>query len=211
MDLFLEDVPSQVNSAMNDKLTSLPIWEEVLEVIRNLKADAAPGADGLTGNFFNTFSDIIKDDIMPDIENFFKGLRLPIHYTSTIIALIPKKNNPNSFNDVRPISLCNVKYKIIAKLINNRLAKILPIIISPEQSGFIAGRSIHDNIMFAHDLVHELDRTVPGGNLLITLDMSKAYDRVEWFFLLRVLKKFVFSNYFCDMIFNCIANNFFTI
>lgn len=83
--------------------------------------------------------------------------------------------------------------------------------LSKEQSGFIKGRSIHENIGLAHEMVAELDRHIFGGNLLFKLDMSNAYDKVSWTYLLQVMRQFGFSEAFCDLIYRNISNCWYTI
>ena len=90
-------------------------------------------------------------------------------------------SSPHSPKDYRPISLCNVVYKIIAKLIGNRLKGVLDDIISPNQSAFVPGQMIFDNVMIAYETIHTMKEKHSGkhGNMALKLDMSKAYDRVE--------------------------------
>lgn len=208
---FISILPNLVTNAQNDSLTRAPLWDEVLNCINSLDPDSAPGPDGFSGHFFRHYADVIKDNLMVEVSNFFQGLPLNKSFTSTILTLVPKKANPTCMNDIRPISLCNFKYKILSKILCDRLALIIPFIISKEQSGFVKGRLITDNILLAHELVHNLDRKADGGNVLIKVDMSKAYDRLEWSFLIKVLKKFGFSSKFCDLILNCISNNWFSV
>ncbi|KAL0283311.1 UNVERIFIED_CONTAM: hypothetical protein Sradi_7233300 [Sesamum radiatum] len=97
---------------------------------------------------------IIAPDVHKAIQDFFCGTPLPKNFKATSIALIPKVDNPSRWTDFRPISLCNVSNKICSKILNDRLAKLLPDIVSPTQSGFVAGRLISDNILLAQELSH---------------------------------------------------------
>ena len=99
---------------------------------------------------------------------------------STFIALIPKTDSPISFNDFRPISLCNCLYKIISKIIANRLKPILQHIISSNQSAFLKGRSIHNNAIMAHESFYSLKKKHGnGGFRAVKLDMQKAFDQMD--------------------------------
>ncbi|KAL9672304.1 hypothetical protein QQ045_028554 [Rhodiola kirilowii] len=93
----------------------------------------------------------------------------------------------------------------------SRRSKVLPRCISEEQVGFIKGRRIHENIALAHDIIHDLNHKTHGGNILIKLDMAKAYDKVSWSFLLRMFRSLGFAETWCDRIFRCISNCFYSI
>lgn len=154
---------------------------------------------------------IIKFDVIEAVQDFFKGAVLPQAYTSTTLVLIPKIPKPSSFGDMRPISLCNFTYKIISKILTDRLATILPMLISHEQTGFVKGRLIHENIALAHELAADLDKKTFGGNVIFKVDMAKAYDRMEWEFLIAVMTKFAFSPHWCNLVHACISNCWYTI
>ena len=121
--------------------------------------------------------------------------------------MIPKVNNPETVAQFRPISLCNVIYKILSKVIVNRLKPILKSIISETQSAFVADRLITDNILIAFESLHHMKTQCSGrtGFMALKLDMSKAYDRVEWVFLEKILLKMGFQDTWVAMIMQCIT------
>ncbi|XP_027082614.1 uncharacterized protein [Coffea arabica] len=110
-------------------------------------------------------------------EEFFKGAPQPRGFSSALIVLIPKVPGVTKWQEFRPISLCNQSSKIISKVLTNRLNLLLPKLISPWQSGFVPGRSIADNILVAQKLALDIDRKLRCPNLMLKLDMEKAYDR----------------------------------
>lgn len=109
--------------------------------------------------------------------------------------------------DLRPIALCNVVYKILTKVLANRLKLILGNIISESQSAFVLGRAIIDNVIVAYEMQHFMKRKKQGNNGLVALkvDMSKAYDRVEWEFLRRIMAKLAFCNRWINWVMTCIS------
>jgi hypothetical protein len=105
--------------------------------------------------------------------------------------LIPKIKGANSTDKFQPISLCNVIYKIVSKLIGSRLNPILSIIISQEKGGFVEGRKILDRIVVAHETIHSLNISKKYG-MIMKLDMSKSHDQMNWNFLRNILLAFGF-------------------
>jgi hypothetical protein len=154
----------------------------------------APGPDGLHAIFYKRFWPMVEEDLIAEVLQALNSAKIPEGWNNTIIVLIPKNEDPKKVTEYRPISLCNVIYKIISKLLANRLKGILPEIISEEQSAFVPGRMITDNILVAYECVHTIKRkSGKQGICAVKLDMHKAYDRVEWKFLKAMMLKLGFD------------------
>jgi hypothetical protein len=125
---------------------------------------------------------------------------------TTNIVLIPKVNSPSKLTDYRPISLCNVLYKLVAKVLANRLKFILPQIIFSEQSAFVSGCLITDNVIVAFETLHTMATRLSGneGFMALKLDMSKAYDKMKWNFLEAMLWKFGFAERWINLLMACV-------
>ncbi|XP_060202636.1 uncharacterized protein LOC132631055 [Lycium barbarum] len=131
--------------------------------------------------------------------------------THTNLVLLPKKNNIETFPDMRPISLSNFINKVISRVIQDKLECILPSLISPNQSGFVKGRCIIENVLLTPEVVTNIRLRGKPANVVLKLDMAKAYDRVSWSYLIRVLRKMRFAKTFIDMVWRLIANNWYSI
>jgi len=131
---------------------------------------------------------------------FFKtGWILP-NFNSNNIVLVPKTNHAAAVSDYRPIAIANFKFKLISKILADRLSYFMPAIISTQQRGFIKGRSIKDCIGLTYEAINLLNKKTYGGNLAMKVDIAKAFDTLDWSFLLRVLKGFGFCEKFCNWI-----------
>ena len=110
-----------------------------------------------------------------------------------IISLIPKKGKDKTIlENLRPISLLNVDYKILTKVIANRIGKILPILINPDQTGYVISRYIGENVRLINDVINDTDRLNKKG-IAIFLDFKKAFDSIEWNYLSEMLRLFNFG------------------
>ncbi|CAM8900124.1 unnamed protein product [Rhodiola kirilowii] len=200
-----------ITDADNDTLSSMPSGDEIFNAIQRLNPSSAPGPDGFTGHFYVHCWHIIKKDLINAVHAFFRGQQLPSAITATNLVLIPKKHVVTSVEQLRPISLCNFIHKVISSLLNSRLASTLPRIISQEQCGIMPGRNMMDSIALAHDLTCHINKGRRGGNVIIKVDMSKAYDRVSWLFLLHMLRALGFNSKWCDLIYRSIANCWYSV
>ena len=188
---ILNAVEAKVTEPMNDSLLKDFTADEVRRALDNIGDLKAPGPDGMSAIFYKKFWDIIGDQIVMEVLGVLNGGPVPSEWNETTIVLIPKVNRPELVKDLRPISLCNVLYKIVSKVLANRLKQILPEVISPAQSAFVPGRLISDNILVAYELTHFMKQKKKGkeGHAVVKLDMSKAYGRVEWPFLQAMMAK----------------------
>ena len=131
--------------------------------------------------FYKSFWHIVSKDVVEVVLSALNSGGIPESQNFTFIALIPKIKVPKKVSNFRPISLCNVVYKLIAKVLVNRLKMILPYVVSDSQSAFLPGRLITDNVLVAFETLHYLKRKTQGKAryMALKLDVSKAYDRVE--------------------------------
>ncbi|XP_060183338.1 uncharacterized protein LOC132613336 [Lycium barbarum] len=208
---LLQHVPSMVDQDTNNQLVSMPTLEEVKKAVFELPADSAGGPDGMIGIFYQVCWDIVGADVYNLVKAFFDGQTLPMSVTHTNMVLLPKKNNIETFADMRPISLSNFINKVISRVVQDKLEGILPSLISPNQSGFVKGRCIIENVLLTQEVVTDTRLRGKPANVVLKLDMAKAYDRVSWSYLIRVLRKMGFAEIFIDMVWRLIANNWYSI
>jgi hypothetical protein len=157
--------------------------------------------------FYKKSWEFIGEKVTTEVLNVLNGGPMTEGWNDTCVVLIPKIKNPESMKDLRPISLCNVVYKMVSKVLANRLKQILPEIISPNQSAFVPGRLITDNILLAYECTHYMKNKRSGkdGYAAVKIDMSKAYDRVEWSFLEEMMRKLGFDERWINRIMLCVS------
>ncbi|KAL2223817.1 UNVERIFIED_CONTAM: hypothetical protein Sindi_2945400 [Sesamum indicum] len=190
----------------------LPISaDDVKQAMFDIADDKAPGPDGYSSRFFKAAWPVVGEEVTRAVLDFFSTGKLLKQVNSTILALIPKVHTPMSVNDFRPISCCNVLYKIIAKLLVQKISVLLDKIVSPCQTAFIPGRSIGDNIMLAQELFSRYNQMRLPPRCALKVDIRKAYDTVEWDFLLAVLQLFGFPPTFTRWIEECVTTTSFSI
>lgn len=206
-DQLLDVVERKVTEDMNELLTSAYRSEEIKEALDSIGDLKAPGPDGMPAVFYKNFWDLMGEKITSEVQEILNGGQIPQEWNETTIVLIPKVKTFELIKDLRPISVCNVLYKIVSKVLANRLKKILPEVISQSQSAFFPGRLISDNILVAYELTHYMRQKRNGetGYAALKLDMSKAYDRVEWGFLKDMMLKLGFNQEWTQLIMKCIT------
>jgi ribonuclease HI len=204
----LQNIQPAVTQGMNEELGLAFTEEEVHAALHQMAPLKAPGPDGLNACFFQQNWTVMQSEVCKGILEILNSGIMPRSLNMTHIALIPKNKNPECVNEFRPISLCNVLYKLVSKVLANRLKKILPSVISPTQSAFIPGRLITDNLLAAYETLHTMHTKIGGkkGYMAVKIDMSKAYDRVEWRFLEAVMRKMGFRDGWIKLVMMCVTS-----
>ncbi|XP_077233610.1 uncharacterized protein LOC143883275 [Tasmannia lanceolata] len=176
-----------------DMLISPVSSAEIKDVVFHCDGNRAPEPNGFNGAFFKTFWYLVGIDVIEAIQYCFSsGNILPVLNT-TFFSLIPKCNGACKPDQLRPICLCNFVYKVITKLMANRLSKVMNSTISPNQPAFIKDRLIQDNVLLTHELCHNFHRDNGVKAMCIKLDLRKAYDDVIHDSLIQFMTKVGFS------------------
>jgi hypothetical protein len=185
----------------SDFTNSIPDKQEIWEILKAMKKNASPGPDGFNVGFYLSAWSWIGDDVTNVVRNFYNTGIIPPQLNDTHIALIPKKLACHMPSDFRPISLCNVIYKIIAKSLANRLKVHLPDYIHPSQQAFIEGRRISNNIIVAQEIAHSFSLSSwNSSDFILKIDLAKAFDRIEWQFIVSALARKGLPDHFIQLV-----------
>ena len=150
-------VPQLVTDEENDLLVALPSEDEIKQAIFAMNPHSAPGPDGFTGFFYRSCWPIICREVVRAVVMFFEQGRIAHGFNANTVALIPKKPGADRISDFRPIAMANFAFKIITKILSDRLGGIASRILSPEQTGFVRGRHIHTSIGLVSECYNMLD------------------------------------------------------
>jgi hypothetical protein len=166
----------------------------------------SPGTKGYGVSFYQHHWESIGGKVCEAILDFLNGGPFCPSINETFIALIPKMTNTATVADFRPISLCNVLYKIVAKVLANRLKLYFPSIISQHQSAFVPERLVTNNVLIAFEALDSMNSRMSGkkGFMAVKVDMRKAYDKVEWPFLEAMMRTMGFAKRWITLIMTCL-------
>lgn len=196
---LIASIDKYVPDGMKDDLEGLLTSSECKAALDHMKPDKSPGSDGLPAEFYRFFWETIGDDLVEVLNFCFNKGLLTESMRLAILSLIYKKNDVELIKNWRPISLLNVDYKIGSKAFATRLKRILPHILSSDQTCSVPGRSIFENLMLIRDIFDYCEmKNLPLA--LVKIDQEKAFDRVNWLFLEKVLRKMNFGPHFIHCI-----------
>ena len=207
IDQAMADIPPLFTLKMNDMLQEEYIRAEMDTTLHQMEALKAPGPDGMPPMFFQHYWQTIRDDVLAAVLSCLNTGSIPPSINKTFITLIPKVKSPTLVSEYRPISLCNILYKLVSKVIANRLKRTLPNLISDSQSAFQSDKAISNNILVAFETLHhmKIQKAKSSRFMALKLDMSKVYDRVEWSFLKKIMEKMGFGASWVQLVMECIS------
>ena len=196
-----ELIEPSISTQENEMLTNVQSADDIRRVMFAMQPFKALVPDGMSSLFYRHYWSIVGDQLVAAVQSFFREGWLLRELNHTYITLILKVQGAYNFNQFKPISLCNVCYKVILKIIVFRLRPLLNKMIDTTQVTFIPDRNIAKNMILAQEIVHNF-RTMrkKKGCIGLKIDFQKAYDRMEWSFLLTTLKAFGFCERFISLI-----------
>ncbi len=182
--------------------------------LKELPNKKAPGTDGFTSEFFKFFWPDIRDVLFNSLVYAYKKKSLSIEQRRGILTLIPKKDKDLRYlKNWRPLTLLNTDYKVLTKLLARRLQKVISKLVSYDQSGYIKGWFIGENIRNIFDII-DYTKIYNKPGMIVTIDFEKAFDSIAWEFLFKTMQTFNFGEYFTtwiQILYNdsqcCVTNN----
>lgn len=202
IDNFFENLQIPTISLDNRKSLDQPITkEEIKKAVGSMQNSKCPGPDGYSIEFYKVFI----EQIAPLLLNVYNealttGLLPPTLYEASISLIHKTGKDPLEPGSYRPISLLNVDYKILAKILAMRLESVLPTVVSPDQTGFVKERLLFFNIRRLFNIIYTQNANKHESEVLLSLDAEKAFDRVEWDFLFSTLSRFGFGPQYISLI-----------
>ena len=186
---------------------------EVEVALKQMAPLKSPKPDGMPPIFYQNYWSLVGSDVTDAILMYLNTSTLPPSLGHSFITLIPKVKNPKYISQYQPISLSNVLYRAYSKVLANRLKKLLPSIVSKQQSAFMTDHLISDNIIVAFETLHYMRNHSTGSTSFMTLklDMSKAYDRVEWRYMEKLMKRMRFCEAWVKLMMGCISTTTYSI
>ena len=175
-----------------------------------MNGDKAPGPNGFTVAFWQACWDFVKEEVVELFKEFYDQKSFAKSLNSTFLILIPKKGGAEDLREFRPINLLGGLYKLMAKVLANRLKQVLDKVVSVDQNAFVRGRQILDASLIANEVVDYWQKRKEKG-LVCKLDIEKAYDSINSNFLMKVLKKMGFGSRWMEWMWWCLSTAKFSV
>jgi len=183
---------------------STPDIQELHQIMKDMRNTASPGPDGLNAAFYKASWNWLSKDVHKLVSDFYRTASFSQEINRTYITLIPKRMQPILPQDFRPISLCNVIYRLIAKSLADRLKPHLPNYIDQAQSAFVKNRHISSNIFVTQEIIHSFSlKHWKCKAFILKIDLAKAFDRLSWDFLTQALQRLRLHQHFINHIRAC--------
>ena len=193
-DEFIREIEiPELNNEEQEQMEGIFTLEECKKILESFEDNKSPGEDGFTAEFYKHFFDLIGFDLIQSLNQAFEEGELSISQRRGVITLIPKEDSDLlNIQNWRPITLLNIDYKIASKALAKRIESVLPKLVHSDQTGFMKGRYIGENIRLINDVM-EYTMSEKKGGILVSLDFEKAFDTLEWQFIMKVLDLFNFG------------------
>ncbi|GKA48560.1 RNA-directed DNA polymerase, eukaryota, reverse transcriptase zinc-binding domain protein [Tanacetum coccineum] len=206
-DIFL----NKLNNEDDLKMVRPVSDSEIKNAMFDIEDSKAPGPDGYTSRFYKSTWSIIGKEVCTAVREFFLTGKLLGEVNATLISLVPKIPTPDKVSDFRPIACCNVIYKCISKIMTNRIKGVLDSLVNENQSAFIGGRQITDNILLSQELFRDYNRKLNIKKVSFKIDLQMADDTISWEFIKDALVMFGFHEKMIRWIMTCVTTTKFSI
>lgn len=203
---ILQALPKLPNLIL-DHLEALPSPDEIQRALNSLGPNKSPGPDGFNAKIIQENWDLFGPAVIEEVDRFFKENRMPGYVARSNLNLIPKTENASKVTEFRPISVCNVLYKVNSKLIAKRIRPFISSLISNCQSAFVPGRDISENVILLREVLHSFkSNDYKNSEFCLKVDLSKAFDRMNWDYLESLLPLYDFPTRLVSWIMTCVRS-----
>ncbi|CAA7058283.1 unnamed protein product [Microthlaspi erraticum] len=204
---LLESLIENTCSLQQQGFLSLPFNSEMVRrCLFKMPLNKTPGPDGFPVEFFKASWDVLGTELEGSVLKFFEANFIPTSLNATSLVLIPKRPGAEELKDFPPIACLNTVYKLITKLLSERLKLVMSTIIAPNQTAFVKDRLLLENVLLASEIMQDYHREVIGRRITLKIDISKAFDSVRWDFLLNVLASYHIPDSFSKWVRCCGCN-----